>query len=94
LVLIREPVAKQCRPRRHPPADAAKNGASEPENPQAKQVDEFPESVAETQLKGKLRLPIFCTAKCAAYVEFASVSANPSRILSLRRRMPLTSRYG
>ena len=82
LVLIHEPVAaaKRCRPRCR--------------EPRAKQVSEFPESVAETQLNGKLRLPIFCTAKCAAYAEFAGVSANPSRTLSLRRTMPLTSRYG
>jgi hypothetical protein len=44
-------------------ADAAKNAASEHENPRAKQVDEFPETVAETQLNGMLRRPIFCAAK-------------------------------
>jgi hypothetical protein len=67
-----EPVAaaKRRRQRLHPPADAAKNAADEQENRRAKQVDEFPESVAETQLNGKLRLPIFCEAEMCCLCRF------------------------
>jgi hypothetical protein len=60
LVLVGEPIAAA---RKYLTADAATNAASDHESPRAKPVDEFQETVAETQLNGMLRRSIFCAAK-------------------------------